>query len=666
MSEKVLKVGDLFKNLSERNSGDYEYRPEQVDMSIMVEKALENSEILLIEAGTGVGKSLAYLLPASLYSLQTGKKVVISTETIALQNQLISKDIPLVREILNKDIKAEIALGSSNYICKRKMDHTISNGNFGIEMTEYLNDFYKWEKKTQTGIKSEFRGFYTQDFWSKVSRESENCLSRKCPNYDISYYFLEKEKWKNANLLIINHYLLASHIAGDLKILPEFQNLIIDEAHNFPEITGKSFRITITYEELLNIFTFIGGKDKKNTGLLGKIDNSLKNNKIIDLVSKKEDFLNLFFGKLFEEYPVLFQSLRVKKKINPDKGKLHDYLIEVSSILKSIKEKYNPETENILEKEIQMELDFAINKCITFSEALKMINKPDDTIVIWLEPPMDSSKFRFYGINAQPLHSGELLIEKLIPNMDSIVFTSATLSSNMNDFNYFKNQIGNPPSIEKSLPSPFPYSKNSLIYLPKNIRDPVVQSDDYLSDIIKLIPYLVNLSSGNCFVLFTSNKMMKDTYLELKDKLDFPIFSQHDLGAEKAKEEFLQTPDSVLFGVSTFWQGIDIKGDKLRSVIITKLPFQPPGEPVLEAKIEILKANKGNPFLEIQLPHAALTLKQGFGRLIRSKTDRGFVAILDPRIQTKNYGKGLVASLPPGRVVNSFKDLRVEYSNLFP
>ena len=280
MSEKVLKVGELFKHLSELNNGDYEYRPEQVDMSIQVEKALENSEILLIEAGTGVGKSLAYLLPASLYSLQTGKKVVISTETIALQNQLISKDIPLVREILNKDIKAEIALGSSNYICKRKMDHTISNGNFGIEMNDYLNDFYKWEKKTQTGIKSEYRGFYTQEFWGKVSRESENCLARKCPNYDISYYFLEKEKWKNANLLIINHYLLASHIAGDLKILPEFQNLIIDEAHNFPDITGRSFRITIIYEDILNILNFIGGKDKKNTGLLGKIDNSLKSNKI--------------------------------------------------------------------------------------------------------------------------------------------------------------------------------------------------------------------------------------------------------------------------------------------------------------------------------------------------------------------------------------------------
>lgn len=666
MNKENQNVKDLFKLLSDSRDGHYEYRSEQVNMSIQVEKALKDSEILLVEAGTGVGKSLAYLLPASIFSLETGKKVVISTETIALQNQLISKDIPLVREILKKDLKAEIALGASNYICKRKMDHTISGGNFGFEMTDHLKDFYQWEKATQTGIKSEYKGFYTSEFWSKVSRDSENCLGRKCPNYDISYYFLEKEKWKNANLLIINHYLLASHIAGDLKLLPEFQHLIIDEAHNFPEITGKSFRITISYEDILNLLVFIGGKDKKNSGLLGKIDRSIISQKILDLISKKESIINQFFSKLFEDYPLLFQPQRIKKKINPDNGSLEAFLQEVSQSLKNMKEKFNPETENILEKEILMELDFSITKCTTFLEALKMIRKSDDSIVLWLEPPEQNAKDRFYSIHGQPLHSGELILEKLIPNMDAIVFTSATLSTRKNDFQYFKNQIGNPPTIEDSHPSPFPYSKNSLIYLPKNIRDPVLQGEEYFQDILKLIPYLINLSQGNCFVLFTSNKMMKDTYSELKDILEYPIFSQHEWGAERAKEGYLDTKNSVLFGVSTFWQGIDIKGDKLRSVILTKLPFQPPGEPVLEAKIELLKARKENPFLEIQLPHATLTLKQGFGRLIRSKTDRGFVAILDPRVQTKAYGKDLLAALPPGKLVNSFKDLKENYVKLYP
>jgi ATP-dependent DNA helicase DinG len=665
MGNKTNEISELFENLVDLNGKDFELRKEQIKMSLDVQKSLQNSEISLIEAGTGVGKSLAYLIPSILYSLETGKKIVISTETIALQNQLIQKDIPIAKKILNKDIKAEIALGSSNYLCKRRMDHTISSGNFGYEMTPYLNDFYAWEKNTSTGIKSEYRGFATPEFWSKITRDSENCLSRKCPNFNISYYFLEKEKWKNANILIVNHYLLASHIAGDLKILPEFQNLIIDEAHNFPDILGKSFRISILYNDILNLIQFISGRDKKNTGLLGKIDDSLKNKKLINRLSEGEEILKYFYGKLFEEFPVLFQAQRITKKINPDNCILENYLFEISTFLKSIQDKFNPETENILEKEIIMELDFSVSKSKIYAESLKMIRTLEKSnIVVWLDPAEENAKDKFYGINAQPMESGDLITEKLYPNMDSIIFTSATLSNGKNKFTFFKSQIGDPSTKDKSYPSPFPYSKNALLYLPKNIRDPVSQPEAFQEDIIKLLPYLINLSNGNAFVLFTSNKMMREVYNAVKESLNFSIFSQHELGAEKAKQEFLENEDSILFGVSTFWQGIDIKGDKLRSVIITKLPFQAPGEPVLEAKIESFKDKNSNPFTEIQLPHAILTLKQGFGRLIRSKTDKGFVAILDPRVQTKKYGEDLINNLPPAKIVKSFKALKESYSKL--
>jgi ATP-dependent DNA helicase DinG len=665
MGNKTNEISELFESLVDLNGKDFELRKEQIKMSLDVQKSLQNSEISLIEAGTGVGKSLAYLIPSILYSLETGKKIVISTETIALQNQLIQKDIPIAKKILNKDIKAEIALGSSNYLCKRRMDNTISSGNFGYEMTPYLNDFYAWEKNTSTGIKSEYRGFATPEFWSKITRDSENCLSRKCPNFNISYYFLEKEKWKNANILIVNHYLLASHIAGDLKILPEFQNLIIDEAHNFPDILGKSFRISILYNDILNLIHFISGRDKKNTGLLGKIDDSLKNKKLINRLNEGEEILKYFYGKLFEEFPVLFQAQRITKKINPDNCILENYLFEISTFLKSIQDKFNPETENILEKEIIMELDFSVSKSKIYAESLKMIRTLEKSnIVVWLDPAEENAKDKFYGINAQPMESGDLITEKLYPNMDSIIFTSATLSNGKNKFTFFKSQIGDPSTKDKSYPSPFPYSKNALLYLPKNIRDPVSQPEAFQEDIIKLLPYLINLSNGNAFVLFTSNKMMREVYNAVKESLNFSIFSQHELGAEKAKQEFLENEDSILFGVSTFWQGIDIKGDKLRSVIITKLPFQAPGEPVLEAKIESFKDKNSNPFTEIQLPHAILTLKQGFGRLIRSKTDKGFVAILDPRVQTKKYGEDLINNLPPAKIVKSFKALKESYSKL--
>ena len=665
MGNKTTEISELFEGLVDLNGQNFELRKEQIKMSLDVQKSLQNSEISLIEAGTGVGKSLAYLIPSIIYSLETGKKVVISTETIALQNQLIQKDIPIAQKILNKEIKAEIALGSSNYICKRRMDHTIGSGNFGYEMTPHLKEFYEWEKITSTGIKSEYRGFSTPEFWSKVTRDSENCLGRKCPNFNISYYFLEKEKWKNANILIVNHYLLASHIAGDLKILPEFQNLIIDEAHNFPEILGKSFRISILYNDILNLIQFISGRDKKNTGLLGKIDDSLKNKKIINKLSEGEDILKYFYGKLFEEFPVLFQPQRVTKKINPDNSILENYLFEISSYLKSIQDKFNPETENILEKEIIMELDFSVSKSKMIAESLKMLRTLEKgNVVVWLDPAEENAKDKFYGINAQPMESGNLITDKLYPSMDSIIFTSATLSNGKNKFTFFKSQIGEPSTKDKSYPSPFPYSKNALLYLPKNIRDPVTQPEAFQEDIIKLLPYLINLSNGNAFVLFTSNKMMREVYNAVKDTLNFSIFSQHELGAEKAKQEYLDNENSILFGVSTFWQGIDIKGDKLRSVIITKLPFQAPGEPVLEAKIESFKDKNSNPFLEIQLPHAILTLKQGFGRLIRSKTDKGFVAILDPRVQTKKYGEDLIKNLPPAKIVRSFKSLKDSYNQL--
>lgn len=665
MKDKTTEISELFENLVKFNGSEFELRKEQIKMSIDIQKSLYNSEISLIEAGTGVGKSLAYLLPSILYSIETGKKIVISTETIALQNQLIQKDIPIAKKILNIDIKAEIALGSSNYLCKRRMDHTIASGNFGYEMTPYLNDFYAWEKNTSTGIKSEYKGFSTPEFWSKVSRDSENCLGRKCPNFNISYYFLEKEKWKNANILIVNHYLLASHIAGDLKILPEFQNLIIDEAHNFPDILGKSFRISILYNDIINLIQFISGRDKKNTGLMGKIDESLKNKKLINRLNEGEEVVRYFFGKLFEEFPLLFQAQRITNHINPDDSRLENYLFEVSSYLKSIQDKFNPDTENILEKEIIMELEFSISKSKMYAESLKMIRTLEKgNIVIWLDPADENSKEKFYGINAQPMESGDLITEKLYPNMDSIIFTSATLSNGKNKFTFFKSQIGEPSTKDKSYPSPFPYSKNALLYLPKNIRDPVSQPEEFQEDIIKLLPYLLNLSEGNAFVLFTSNKMMREVFTSVKSNINLPIFSQHELGAEKAKQEFLENDNSVLFGVSTFWQGIDIKGDKLRSVIITKLPFQPPGEPVLEAKIESYKERNANPFAEMQLPHAILTLKQGFGRLIRSKTDKGFVALLDPRVQTKKYGKDLILNLPPAKIVNSFKSLKESYLNL--
>jgi ATP-dependent DNA helicase DinG len=644
---------------------DFEPRREQVLMAKGVEKALRNKDILLIEAGTGVGKSLAYLLPSILYSLEEGKKVVISTETIALQNQLIQKDIPMARKILGKEVKAHIALGASNYVCKRKLGNLVNSGNFPPEMTSHLKPFYEWEKSTVSGIRSEFKGFATKDFWAQVTREPETCLGKRCHNFEESFYFLEKKKWEEANILIVNHHLLASHIAGDFKVLPDFTDLILDEAHSFPEILGKAFAANSSRDEIIYHLQFIYQNERKQ-GLLAKIKSPTIADKLKKLVKTAVDYADEYFQRVISEVGLKFQSHRVTKPLTLDDGILESTLLEIANTLKKYKATLDDKSEEIAIKELIMELDFSIKKLSEQSEILELFRtQREKDRVYWIEPSK-SEKSQFYSIHIQHLKPEVFLVNDLFPKMETIIFTSATLSTADKGFEYFKQQIGNPEVQEIQLDSPFPYEKNALLYIPKpnSLRDPSSDPDNYTKDIITLIPRLLSLTQGNAFILFTSNKMLKEVYESLKEESPYPLFSQEIHGPDKALQYFLETPESVLLGVSTFWQGVDIKGDKLRSVIITKLPFQPPGEPALEARIENLKKKGQNPFMEVQLPYATLVLKQGFGRLIRSKTDTGIVALLDPRVKTKHYGNLILDSLPPARKVFSFIELKTNLSRL--
>ena len=339
----------------------------------------------------------------------------------------------------------------------------------------------------------------------------------------------------------------------------------------------------------------------------------------------------------------------------------------VASVAKAMSEDaaIKADSSSQIANETKEQKEMSVKKLNETGEVLEQFrNNKDKEMVVWVEPPEERKKEQFLKIFMQPMYPEKIIEEKLRPKLENMILTSATLSSGKKDFKFFKNKIVNIEAGELILASPFDYAKNCLIYLPKNVRDPATEPDEYHEDISKLIPMLLALTEGNAFVLFTSFKSLQTVYDAIVDTSDYPIFSQKEMGAEKAKAEFLTTDNSVLFGVSTFWQGIDIKGDKLKSVIITKLPFQPPNEPVLEARMEEIKKKNGNPFGEMQLPQAILTLKQGFGRLIRSKTDKGVVSILDPRLQTKNYGKQILDALPPAKKVYSLKDLKIEYKKI--
>ncbi|MCG6168249.1 ATP-dependent DNA helicase [Leptospira sanjuanensis] len=640
---------------------DFEPRKGQIQLSQKIEESLFNGTHLIAEAGTGVGKSLAYLIPAALASIEREEPVVISTETKSLQQQLLLKDIPMVSRILGTDLRAEVAMGASNYVCKRKMNHVLRDGTFGPEMIPHIGAFNEWIRTTESGRKQEFTGTASYDFWNKITREADNCLGRNCPNFSHSYYFLEREKWKRSNILIVNHHLLAAHIASDFNILPEFSRVILDEAHNFPDIIGSSFRQEIRSQEIQKLLQQIW-LPNKNTGIAVSISSTA----LKDLVAKAGEALTSFFNALSGEVPLNFYNpQRIKRPLRLDRGAFAAVLAEITEILQKHLSKLSKDSDDVTEKESALVLEMLAGRMEEIAVGLETFRLLDDTsLVYWIEPPDQNTKEIYYKICMEPLSPDEIIRDLFASRMQSVVFTSATLSTSGNDFKYFKKKIGDLPTANITVPSPFPYQKNALLYVPREIRDPVGDPDGYHADLAKQILWLIELTQGNTFVLFTSFKSLKVVYEAIRPHTNLPLFSQSDLGPDGAKQMYLETPNSVLFGVSTFWQGIDIRGDKLRSVVIAKLPFQVPNDPVLETKSEKLKESGGNPFVELQLPYACTVLKQGFGRLIRSGTDTGIVSILDPRMFTKTYGKDLLKSLPPAKLVQNREDLSREFANL--
>jgi ATP-dependent DNA helicase DinG len=378
-------------------------------------------------------------------------------------------------------------------------------------------------------------------------------------------------------------------------------------------------------------------------------------------------FLGDFFRLLFSEIPLNFQfSFRHTPRIKVDNGKLEDSLFDLSEICLGLLEDYKKDSEDQEEKEIAIGLEMVgtnAKKASAFLEEFR--TKTNKNLVFWIEAPNQNAKDRYYHLYSQPKNTEEILSKTLFPNLESVILTSATLSPSPGNFQYFLKEIGTKEIETVTLNSPFSFSTHSILFVPKNIADPTTAAAKNKADLCYWIEKLIHLSKGDAFVLFTSNKLLQEVYEELSHRMDYPIFSQTQLGAIQAKREFIETPESVLFGVSSFWQGVDIKGDKLRNVIITKLPFQVPTEPVLQAKMEDMEREGKSPFWEMQVPKTCLQLRQGFGRLIRSGTDTGMVSILDPRIHTKSYGKNVIQSLPKGvPFVTEFEELERKFKNL--
>ncbi|MEO0088244.1 MAG: ATP-dependent DNA helicase [candidate division WOR-3 bacterium] len=630
LSEIFEKIPKVFSRLDK----SYEERKEQIDYSWAIYNALEKNEILVIEAETGVGKTLGYLLPAVLYSKKHNKRVLISTYTKVLQNQILTSDILLVKEIfkevLNSDFSYAVAYGKENYLCKRRIKQTLNYRLFEFsDEEEKLNKIYQ-QLNTNNNIIVNFSESLPSSLKEKINCAWESCLQEECNYYHECFYQQAKLEWKKSDILIINHALFFANLNLEHPILPEYQAIIFDEAHSLEDICANSLGFSISENNFKNLL-FRLYNPKTKTGLL----------KILKLSPKKlREYQKEIFNLLnnLNEY---FQKIRIflgnekKKRIKENLTILPTFL----SQLENLKEKIIEESQKINDKEIIIEFIGWIKEVEKKKKNINDFYQGKDNFVFWIAEEENS-----LSLNAALIEIQEIMKENLFYKNIPIIFTSATLRVK-EDFSFFASRLGIERYEKNYFPSPFDYSQQTLVYIEKNIPLPTEENAFYEKS-AKIINDIIHHAKGRTLVLFTSFKALKKVY-ELCDTTKYPILAQdEDSSTTSLLSEFQKNINVSLFATGSFWQGIDVPGESLSCLIITRLPFDVPDDPRIEGIKERLIKNNLDPFWHYQLPNAVLKFRQGFGRLIRSKEDRGVIVILDKRIIEKSYGKYFLNSLP--------------------
>ena len=680
-----------------QNFKDFEFRKEQLSMAKHIEEGINSEKKIVVEAGTGTGKTLAYLIPAIEWAVTNGKRVIISTNTINLQEQLLNKDIPMLQKIMEKKFKYALVKGRGNYLCNRKYYNIKSGKNKEIlelseEQQNHLRIILEWGRETTTGDKSELNIEPDYTVWEMFQSESDLCFPG-CPHRDECFFFKARDEKKRADILIANHHIFFSDLAikkqigfnSDYSILPEYKMAVFDEAHNVEKVARDYFSYEVSrysfvkiMNKILNVAKLKDENLKENTklfeiektiGQLKEIISIIKNSEIIESQEALEIINNKFikthiglynYGlKYFERLVEVFSkgqngniSIRIKKDdvatenyfkmINDFRENLTLEFIEYLKISKKIKDLIS-EIDDSTGK-INEFLKY-LERAEGFFDNFQFINKfEDENFIYWIEINERKNNAKLV---ATPLKVDGELSENLYDNLKQIIFTSATLSVG-NNFDYFKKSIGLfEETYDKIIKSPFDYDKQMKVYIPKGLPNPnTPEFMDYIQEIIKKF---IEKTQGRTFVLFTSYKMLNYVYYSMKDELEasgISLFIQGMYPRTKLVDIFKKSKAPVLFGTDSFWEGVDVKGEQLSSVIIVKLPFKVPSDPVTEAIIETFEQEGKNSFLEYQIPESVIKFKQGIGRLIRSKEDKGIITILDNRVITKFYGKYFLESIP--------------------
>jgi ATP-dependent DNA helicase DinG len=632
----ALTMADIFGpgGWLEKCHNGYEYRRSQQEMAELVEQAFAKKQHAIVEAGTGTGKTLAYLLPA----IRSGQRVVISTATKSLQEQLYTKDIPFIQRHFAPELKAAVMKGRSNFLCRQKV--RLMEGQpvlRGLDEVDWFTQIKKWEPVTETGDRAELT-FLPDDaeLWGKLDARRETCTGSKCPEFQRCFLTWMHQRAHEADVIIVNHHLFFADLAlrqDDFgSILPEYSAVIFDEAHEIEDVASDYFGRQVSnyrFEEL--------ARDAENVLRMKGVASPPLLKRITQLKERSRNF--------FDEFP-------------PREGRFPFEQKERDAFLERHRERFDELAAAVKRMEAEFAalpskpeevLAIARRAFELRGELAFLLESNEKNYVYWYE-----RRGKGVFLAATPIDVSQILRERLFGQFETVVLTSATLAIG-DRFDFIKQRLGIEFAVSRKLDSEFDFRTQAVLYIPSQMPD--VRDAGFAPSAAQEIARLLEITRGRAFCLFTSYAQMGLVYERVERMVKFPLLLQGSAPRSTLLEKFRATPGAVLFATSSFWQGVDVPGDALSCVIIDRLPFAVPTDPVVAARVRALKEDGRDAFAEYQVPEAVLALKQGFGRLIRSRSDRGILAILDNRIQRMRYGRIFLESLPEYRITQNIEEV---------